>query len=263
MCPARSASTCVGSPSSPPRTSATFAPASTTTCCGAGCCTAAIDVTFIRNITDIDDKVLAKAVEAGRAVLVDRVRQRADPRRRATARSNVLPPTYEPRATGHITEMHELIATLIDDGHAYVGRRTAPATSTSTCTPTRRTAQLSGQKPDDMQAAPRTGRSGPSATRATSRCGRASSRTSRSTRTGRRRGAAAGPAGTSSARRCAGATSGAEFDIHGGGLDLVFPHHENEIAQSTAAGLPLRPLLGAPRAAQPRRREDGASRSAT
>ncbi len=49
---------------------------------------------------------------------------------------------------------------------------------------------------------------------------------------------------------------GAEFDIHGGGLDLTFPHHENEIAQSRAAGLAVRPLLGAPRPAQPRRGED-------
>ena len=53
---------------------------------------------------------------------------------------------------------------------------------------------------------------------------------------GRRRGAAAGRAGTWSARRWPGSTSGDEFDIHGGGLDLRFPHHENELAQSTAAG---------------------------
>ena len=71
-----------------------------------------------------------------------------------------------------------------------------------------------------------------SAIRATSRCGRAPSRASRR---GRVRGARAGRAGTSSAPRWRAATSGATFDIHGGGEDLIFPHHENEIAQSEAA----------------------------
>ena len=120
---------------------------------------------------------------------------------------NVLPPTYEPRATGHIPEMHELIARADRRGHAY------PATDGSgdvyfdvrSCAGVRR--RCPGSGPTTMQPADGRRPSGPSATRATSRCGRAPSPTSRPTRTGRRRGAAAGPAGTSSARRCAGATS--------------------------------------------------------
>ena len=84
--------------------------------------------------------------------------------------------------------------------------------------------------------APRRGRRRrrrPSATRATSRCGRAPSRASR---TGRPRGVPAARAGTWNARPCPPSTSGPTFDIHGGGMDLIFPHHENEIAQSRAAG---------------------------
>ena len=83
---------------------------------------------------------------------------------------------------------------------------------------------------------PRTPIRAASATRATSPCGRATSRPSRSPRPGRHRGVAADPAGTWSARRWPGKYLGDEFDIHGGGLDLRFPHHENELAQSTAAG---------------------------
>ena len=57
----------------------------------------------------------------------------------------------------------------------------------------------------------------------------------RTSRAGQSRGARAGRAGTSSARRCRRSISGETFDIHGGGIDLVFPHHENEIAQSRCA----------------------------
>ena len=67
---------------------------------------------------------------------------------------------------------------------------------------------------------------------------------------GTRRGAAAGPAGTSSARRWPRSCSGPSFEIHGGGLDLVFPHHENELAQSRALGHDVRADLGAQRHAR-------------
>ncbi|RAE32374.1 cysteine--tRNA ligase, partial [Burkholderia multivorans] len=75
-------------------------------------------VTLIRNVTDIDDKILSKSVEEGRpwfahAFLYER------PFTAAYDALDIMPPSYEPRATGHITEMHELIARLIDAGHAY------------------------------------------------------------------------------------------------------------------------------------------------
>src|SRR5215831_3745506 len=76
------------------------------------------DVTFIRNITYINDKVLAKAVEAAEPFWA--IAYRNERLLDAAYRSlNVLAPTYEPRATGHITEMHSLIETLVDTGHAY------------------------------------------------------------------------------------------------------------------------------------------------
>ena len=76
------------------------------------------DVTFVRNITDVDDKVLDKSVEQRRpfwAIAYENTRVLDDNYRAL----NVLPPTYEPLATGHIPDMHELIGELIDDGHAY------------------------------------------------------------------------------------------------------------------------------------------------
>lgn len=165
---------------------------------------AGFEVTFIRNVTDIDDKILVKAQEQGRPFW-----SIAYANELVLARSyralNVLPPTYEPRATGHIPEMHELIARLIETGHAY------PATDGSgdvyfDVASWPAYGSLSGQSPDDMQSAgdaPERGKRDPG----TSRCGRASSRTSRPTPTGPPRGVGAVPAGTSSARRCACVTS--------------------------------------------------------
>ena len=101
--------------------------------------------------------------------------------------------------------------------------------------PGRRTGACPGRR-STTWSRPATPTRAASATPGTSRCGRGTRRASRRRRAGRRRGAAAGRAGTWSARRWPGSISGDEFDIHGGGLDLRFPHHENELAQSTAAG---------------------------
>ena len=77
-----------------------------------------LDVTFVRNVTDVDDKILVKSLETGRPfwaiAYANKLVLEADYRS-----LNVLPPTYEPLATGHITEMHELIRELIARGHAY------------------------------------------------------------------------------------------------------------------------------------------------
>ena len=82
-----------------------------------------LEVTFIRNITDVDDKILVKSQETGRPfwaiAFANKLVLDADYRS-----LNVLPPTYEPLATGHVTEMHELIGELIERGHVSNGTLT-------------------------------------------------------------------------------------------------------------------------------------------
>ena len=108
-------------------------------------------------------------------------------------------------------------------------RSRATSTSVSRASPSTAGSRASGRIRSRSRSRTRSRR-----IRATSRSGRR--RSSARTRTGRRRGAKAGPAGTSSARRWPRSCSGRAFEIHGGGLDLVFPHHENEVAQSRALG---------------------------
>ena len=88
-------------------------------------------VTLVRNVTDIDDKILAKSAEAGEPWFALSYRNEIETAR-ALDLLGVLPPTYEPRATGHVPEMVELMQILIEKGHAYQAP-TAAATSTSTC----------------------------------------------------------------------------------------------------------------------------------
>jgi cysteinyl-tRNA synthetase len=194
------------------------------------------EVTFIRNITDIDDKVLEKAAAQQQpfwalAYANERILA-AD-----YAALNVLPPTYEPRATGAIPEMHELIKRLIEKGHAYV----AGDGSGDVYFDVRSFESygaLSGQRVDDMEPA-----------------ADAPLRAKRDPRDfALWKGAKADepaeaqwPSPWGQGRpgwhiECSAMCwryLGDEFDIHGGGLDLRFPHHENEVAQSHAAGLPF------------------------
>ena len=158
------------------------------------------EVTFCRNVTDIDDKILARRGARTSSSGVAGSNERASDA--AYELLGCLPPTVEPRATGHIPEMIEMMQTLIERGHAYAADgdvyfdvRSFPDYGA-----------LSGQKLDEMQpaATTRATRRQPSATRATSRCGRAPSRASRR---GRARGVPAVPAGTWSARRWRTGTS--------------------------------------------------------
>ncbi|MFM8328644.1 MAG: class I tRNA ligase family protein, partial [Actinomycetales bacterium] len=108
-----------------------------------------LDVTFIRNVTDIDDKILHKAVHENIpwwAVAMKYERAFAD----AYNALNVLPPTYEPRATGHVTQMIELMQTLIENGSAY-----APGNGDVylEVRKLKRYLTLSNQKLDELQSA--------------------------------------------------------------------------------------------------------------
>lgn len=200
-------------------------------------------VTTVRNVTDIDDKILANSAAsftedyAGEHprepwwALAYRFERVFD---NAYAVLGIAPPTYEPRATGHIPEMHALIQELMDRGHAY----SAQDDSGDVYFDVRswpRYGELTRQRIEDMQDAPDADPRGkrdprdfalwkghkpgePDTAAWDSPWGR-----------GR-------PGWHLECSAMARKYLGAHFDIHGGGLDLRFPHHENELAQSTAAG---------------------------
>jgi cysteinyl-tRNA synthetase len=186
------------------------------------------NVTFVRNVTDIDDKILHKAVHEEIpwwAVAMKYERAFSD----AYSALNVLPPTYEPRATGHITQMIELMQKLIDNGSAY-----APGNG-DVYLEVRKLKEyltLSNQKLDDLlpsEDADLKSKKDPRdfALWKSAKKGEPSWPTPWGD--GR-------PGWHLECSAMAHAYLGESFDIHGGGLDLIFPHHENEIAQSNAAG---------------------------
>ena len=185
-------------------------------------------VTFCRNVTDIDDKILR--VAAGEELPWWAVAQRNE---RAFSRAydvlGCLPPDVEPRATGHIPEMIALIRRLIDSGHAYAAGGDVYF-DVSSYPPY---GGLSGQRLESMRPADDTD-------------------TAEAKRDPRDftlwKGAKPGepywdtpwgPGRPGWHLECSAMATkylGPVFDIHGGGLDLLFPHHENELAQSRAAG---------------------------
>ncbi len=186
------------------------------------------DVTFIRNVTDIDDKILHSAKHDEMpwwavAMKYERVFTAA------YAELNILPPTYEPRATGHITQMIELMQKLIDNGAAY-----APGNGDVylEVRKLKRYLTLSRQNIDDLQASADADEKNKKDVRDFALWKAAKpGDPSWPTPWGPGR-----PGWHLECSAMAHAYLGEKFDIHGGGLDLVFPHHENEIAQSEAAG---------------------------
>ena len=186
------------------------------------------NVTFVRNVTDIDDKILHKAVhEEIPWWQVAMKYERAFTE--AYDALNVLPPSYEPRATGHITQMVELMQKLIDNGSAY-----APGNG-DVYLEVRKLKEyltLSNQKLDDLLSSD----DSDSKYKKDSKdftLWKAAKEGDPSWPTPWGLGR---PGWHLECSAMAHAYLGESFDIHGGGLDLIFPHHENEIAQSTAAG---------------------------
>ncbi len=185
-------------------------------------------VTFCRNVTDIDDKILAVAKREDIPWwAVAEQNQRAFTR--AYTALGCLPPDIEPRATGHVPEMIVLIRRLIERGHAYAAGgdvyfdvRSADGYGS-----------LSGQRLEHMRPAEDT--DSPSAKRDPRDFalwkGAKPGEPSWETPWGSGR-----PGWHLECSAMATKYLGSTFDIHGGGLDLVFPHHENELAQSHAAG---------------------------
>ncbi|WP_028649975.1 cysteine--tRNA ligase [Nocardiopsis sp. CNT312] len=187
------------------------------------------DVTFCRNVTDIDDKIINVAAAEG--VPWWQVSERNQ--RAFTQAYDVLgclPPTVEPRATGHVPEMIELIRRLIDAGHAYAARGGSGDVYFDVAS-YRAYGELSNQRPDQVEeSADQAGDKRDPRDFALWK-GAKPGEPSWETPWGRGR-----PGWHLECSAMATKYLGPSFDIHGGGLDLVFPHHENEVAQSHAAG---------------------------
>ena len=194
-----------------------------------------LDVTLVRNVTDIDDKILVNAAASGGKEEWWALAYRYELEfTNSYNRLGILPPTYEPRATASVTEMQEIIQRLIDRGHAYP----APDGSGDVYFDTGSWAsygELTNQKPNDMVAATDADPRGKRDPRDFALW--------KGHKTDEPESASwDSPWGDGRPGwhiECSAMSSrylGPHFDIHGGGLDLRFPHHENELAQSTAAG---------------------------
>ncbi|MEJ2857364.1 MULTISPECIES: cysteine--tRNA ligase [unclassified Saccharothrix] len=184
------------------------------------------NVLLVRNVTDIDDKILAKAADHGRpwwewAYTHERAFEDA------YSLLGCLPASYAPRATGHVTQMVELMQRLVDAGHAYAAGGDVYFSVTSFP----EYGALSGQKLDEVHQ------------------GESAAQGKRDPRDftlwkAAKPGEPSWPTPWGAGRpgwhlECSAMATtylGGTFDVHGGGIDLIFPHHENEQAQSRAAG---------------------------
>ena len=192
------------------------------------------DVTFIRNITDIDDKILVKSAEQGRPWynLAYMMKRELDA---AYDALNVVPATYEPAASGHIPEMVELITLLIARGHAYAAEDGSGDVYFSVLSwPSY--GDLSGQRVEEMEAAADADPRGKRDPRDFALWKGYKKETEPETAAWSSPWGPGRPGWHIECSAMALKYLGSVFDIHGGGIDLRFPHHENEQAQSRAAG---------------------------
>ena len=186
-------------------------------------------VRYVRNITDVDDKIIVRAAERG--IAIDELTRTTTERFHADAAAlGCLPPDVEPRATDHIPEMIALVERLIAKGHAYVTENgevlfSVPSMETY--------GRLSGRNREEMIAGARVEVASHKRDPADFVLWKPSTADQPGWDS---------PWGPNNGRgrpgwhlECSAMSEkylGPEFDIHGGGVDLVFPHHENEIAQS-------------------------------
>ncbi|GAB1425717.1 MAG: cysteine--tRNA ligase [Thauera sp.] len=190
-----------------------------------------LDVTYVRNITDIDDKIIRRAAENGEPIraLTDRFIAAMN---EDAAALDVLPPDHEPRATDYVPHMQSLIARLEQKGLAYV------AANRDVCYAVRKFeayGKLSGKSVDELRAGERVdvaqGKNDP--------LDFVLWKHAKAEEPGEVKWDSPWGAGRPGWHiECSAMSSallGQHFDIHGGGMDLQFPHHENEIAQSEGA----------------------------
>ena len=190
-------------------------------------------VTYVRNITDVDDKINARALrdfphlplnDAIRAVTEKTERQFHED----VAALGCLPPTVEPRATDNIPQMIAIIETLIARGHAYVAEGDVLFDTRSMAD----YGQLSKRPLDEQQAGARIAVDAHKKNPGDFVLWKLSSDSEPGWESPWGRGR---PGWHIECSAMSGRYLGEVFDIHGGGLDLIFPHHENEIAQSRCA----------------------------
>jgi cysteinyl-tRNA synthetase len=201
-------------------------------------------VTYVRNITDVDDKINARAAEEGVSIreLTERTAQQFHQDIEALG---VLPPTVEPRATEHIAEMKVLIEALVANGHAYVAENHVLFDVPSMPDYGR----LSNRSLEEMEAGARVEVAPYKKDPMDFVLWKPSKTVGGAVGEKQAEPAWPSPAGITVHGRpgwhieCSAMAEkhlGSVFDIHGGGIDLVFPHHENEIAQSRCAhGTPV------------------------
>ena len=185
------------------------------------------EVTYVRNVTDVDDKIIATALAEG--VSTDEVVARSYAAfSEAFARLRVEPPTVEPWATHHIPEMIELIERLVETGHAYAAGGDVYFSVRSFAD----YGKLSGRDLDELLSGARIAPGDHKRDPLDFALWKAA-----------KEGEPSWPSPWGPGRpgwhiECSAMARrylGDDFDIHGGGQDLVFPHHENEIAQAEAA----------------------------
>ncbi len=186
------------------------------------------DVTYVRNITDIDDKIINRANERGEA-FSDLTARFIQAMHEDASALGVLPPTEEPRATAHIAEILAMIQTLIAKGHAYAADNGDVYYAVASFPGYGR---LSGKDPAELRAGSRVEPGEAKRDPLDFALWKAA-----------KPGEPAwdspwGPGRPGWHIECSAMSTcalGNHFDIHGGGADLQFPHHENEIAQSEGA----------------------------
>lgn len=186
------------------------------------------EVRYVRNVTDIDDKIIAAAAAAGETV-ADRAKRIEALFDESYQALGVLPPDVEPRATEHVADMVALIETLIDRGLAY------PASNGDVYFAVRALesyGKLSGRNPEELRAGARIEVSEMKNDPLDFALWKAAKSGEPSW------DSPWGPGRPGWHIECSAMAArylGADFAIHGGGNDLIFPHHENEIAQSEGA----------------------------
>jgi cysteinyl-tRNA synthetase len=187
-----------------------------------------LDVTYVRNITDVDDKIINRANENGEGI-AELTQRYIDAMHEDTAALGVLPPSEEPRATASMAEIIDMVQKLVDKGHAYLADNGDVYYDVSTF---ENYGQLSGKQLDDLRAGERVAVDENKDDPLDFVLWKAAKPGEPSWDSPWGQGRPGWHIECSAMSTCC---LGNHFDIHGGGQDLQFPHHENEIAQSEAA----------------------------